>query len=122
MHRCGLVAPRGTTVASIRRFSGNGLDLVRAACEGSPRDVHLRNRMLRDEHVDVLCTLLRAGATPTLWLKVASRKGHSEFATRRPGSSLWQPPRRSTRILHNLSGSVGCCTGSVTRSLVLIWC
>tara|TARA_B100000780_G_C20697704_1_gene277401 strand:- start:255 stop:461 length:207 start_codon:yes stop_codon:yes gene_type:complete len=65
MLRCGLGVPARTTVASVRRFSGNGLGLVRAACEGSPRDVHLRNRMLRDEHVDALCTLLRAGATPT---------------------------------------------------------
>ena len=65
MLRCGLGAPVRTTVAGIRGFSGNGLGLVRAACEGSPRDVHLRNRMLRDEHVDALCTLLRAGATPT---------------------------------------------------------
>ncbi len=61
----GLGVLRTSTVASIRHYSGNGLGLVRAACEGSPRDVHLRNRMLRDEHVDELCTLLRADATPS---------------------------------------------------------
>ena len=66
MRRIGLGVPmRTSTVASIRHYSGNGLGLVRAACEGSPRDVHLRNRMLRDEHVDELCTLLRADATPS---------------------------------------------------------